>query len=183
MPDDMTDILERLNLSSDNNHVFSINDETQDLLRRFKLVFKDLVNGVPTAYNDLESLLTNGNKQLQQSYSQLPGFVQKLIEKLPEKLAKTFGPEALAAASEQTGTSSASAGNMGKAAAAAGKVGISLKELVGNPAAIAGMLRSIMSFLKARFPAAMGMNALWSLALFSTSVPTFSWSVGLILTC
>jgi hypothetical protein len=60
--------------------------------------------------------------------------------------------------------------NVGKAAAAAEKMGInvpSLKELVSKPAALVGMLRSIMAFLRARFPAVMGMNVLWSLALFS----------------
>ena len=75
----MTDILERLNLAADNNRVFSISDETQELLRKFKLIFKDMINGVPTAYHDLEMLLTNGNKQLQKTYSDLPGFLQKLI--------------------------------------------------------------------------------------------------------
>lgn len=171
MPQDMTDILERLNLSADDNHVVSVNEETQELLRKFKLIFKDLVNGVPTAYHDLEMLLENGNKQLQQSYSQLPGFIQKLIKMLPEKIAKNFGPEALAAASEKAGTTGAGTENMGKAAAAASKMGLSLpglKEVAGNPAAIVGMLRSIMAFLKTRFPAFMGMNVLWSLALFST---------------
>lgn len=169
--EDITDILERLNLAADNNHVFSMSDETRVLLDKFKLIFKDLVNGVPTAYHDLEMLLTNGNNQLQQTYSKLPSFLQKMIEKLPEKWTESFAPEILAAASERATKSGVNTENVGKAAAAASKMGIrvpSLKELVGTPAAIVGMLRSIMTFLKARFPAAMGMNVLWSLALFST---------------
>ncbi|GIK01732.1 hypothetical protein Aspvir_005770 [Aspergillus viridinutans] len=167
--DDMTEILERLNLAADNNRVFSISDETQELLRKFTLIFKDLINGVPTAYHDLEMLLSNGNKQLQQTYSQLPGFLQKLIEKLPERWTETLAPEMLAAASERASRSGLNVENVGKAAAAANKMGIkvpSLKELVGKPAAIVGMLRSIMAFLRARFPAVLGMNVLWSLALF-----------------
>ncbi|GFF41421.1 hypothetical protein IFM61606_07826 [Aspergillus udagawae] len=167
--DDMTEILERLNLAADNNRVFSISDETQDLLRKFTLIFKDLINGVPTAYHDLEMLLSNGNKQLQQTYSQLPGFLQKLIEKLPERWTETLAPEVLAAASERASRSGLNVENVGKAAAAANKMGFkvpSLKELVGKPAAIVGMLRSIMAFLRARFPAVLGMNVLWSLALF-----------------
>jgi hypothetical protein len=166
----MTDILERLNLAADNNRVFSVSDETQELLRKFKLIFKDLINGVPTAYHDLEMLLTNGNRQLQDTYTKLPGFMQKLIEKLPEKWTETLAPEILAVAGERAAQSGINLENVGKAAAAANKVGLnlpSLKELVSKPAAIVGMLRSIMAFLRARFPAVLGMNVLWSLALFS----------------
>ncbi|KAJ5561460.1 hypothetical protein N7461_000221 [Penicillium sp. DV-2018c] len=167
--EDMTDILERLNLAADNNRVFSISEETQELLRKFKLIFKDLVNGVPTAYGDLEMLLTNGNRQLQETYTKLPSPMQKLIEKLPERWTESLAPEMLAVAAERAGNSGINMENMGKAAAAAEKMGInmpSLKELVSKPAALVGMLRSIMAFLRARFPAVMGMNVLWSLALF-----------------
>jgi hypothetical protein len=166
----MTEILDRLNLAADNNKVFSISDETQELLRKFKLIFKDLINGVPTAYHDLEMLLTNGNRQLQDTYSNLPSFLQKLIEKLPERWTETLAPEMLAVAAERASQSGVNVENIGKAAAAANKMGLqipSLKELVGKPAAIVGMLRSIMAFLRARFPAVLGMNVLWSLALFS----------------
>ncbi|KAJ5722465.1 hypothetical protein N7488_000500 [Penicillium malachiteum] len=167
--EDMTDILEKLNLAADNNRVFSVSDETQELLRKFKLIFKDLINGVPTAYRDLEMLLTNGNRQLQDTYTKLPGFLQKLIEKLPEKWTETLAPEMLAVASERATQSGINMENVGKAAAAAEKMGVnipSLKELVSKPAAVVGMLRSIMAFLRARFPAVLGMNVLWSLALF-----------------
>ncbi|PYH42359.1 uncharacterized protein BP01DRAFT_134587 [Aspergillus saccharolyticus JOP 1030-1] len=166
--EDMTEILERLNLAAENNRVFSMSNETRELLRKFTLIFKDLVNGVPTAYHDLEMLLTNGNKQLQSTYSQLPGFVQKLIQKLPEKWTETLAPEVLAAATAKASQSGLSVENVGKAAAAANKMGIkvpSLKELVGKPAALVGMLRSIVAFLRARFPAVLGLNVLWSLAL------------------
>ncbi|KAL4810000.1 hypothetical protein BDV18DRAFT_130090 [Aspergillus unguis] len=167
--EDMTEILDKLNLAADNNRVFSISDETQELLRKFKLIFKDLINGVPTAYHDLEMLLTNGNRQLQDTYSNLPGFLQKLIEKLPERWTESLAPEMIAVAAERASKSGVNVENVGKAAAAANKMGIqvpSLKELVGKPAAIVGMLRSIMAFLRARFPAVLGMNVLWSLALF-----------------
>lgn len=163
----MSEILEQLNLAAENNRVFSASDEMQELLRKFKLIFKDLINGVPTAYHDLEMLLKNGNKQLQETYSNLPGFLQKLIEKLPEKWTESLAPEVLAAASEKAGMN---AENAAKASAAASKMGFkvpSLKELVGKPAAIVGMMRSIVAFLKARFPALIGVNVLWSLALSS----------------
>ncbi|KIW97459.1 uncharacterized protein Z519_01043 [Cladophialophora bantiana CBS 173.52] len=167
--EDMTIVLERLNLAAVNNRVFSISDETQELLQKFNLIFKDLVNGVPTAYEDLESLLTNGDRQLQKTFNSLPAFLQKLIEKLPETMTKGFAPEMMAAAAERAQKSGVNMENAGKAAAAAKKMGFktpSLKELVGKPTAITAALRSIMNYLRARFPAFMGMNVLWSLALF-----------------
>ncbi|KIW83716.1 hypothetical protein Z517_02962 [Fonsecaea pedrosoi CBS 271.37] len=167
--EDMTIVLERLNLAAVNNRVFSISDETQELLQKFNLIFKDLVNGVPTAYDDLEKLLTNGDRQLQKTFNSLPSFLQKLIERLPETMTKGFAPEMMAAAAERAQKSGVNMDNAGKAAAAAKKMGFktpSLKELVGKPTAITAALRSIMNYLRARFPAFMGMNVLWSLALF-----------------
>ena len=148
--------------------MFSISDETQELLHKFKLVLKDLINGVPTAYRDLENLLTNSDKQLQHTYSKLPSFLRRLIEKLPEKWKQGLTPEALLAATELVGGKSSSSSS---AAAAASETSLkipSLRELVAKPAAIISLLRSIRTFLVARFPAAMGANVLWSLALFST---------------
>ncbi|BCR84773.1 uncharacterized protein ACHE_20231A [Aspergillus chevalieri] len=166
--DDMAEILEQLNLAAENNRIFSASDEMQELLRKFKLIFKDLINGVPTAYHDLEMLFKNGNNQLQDTYSKMPSFLQRLIEKLPEKWTDSLAPEVLAAASEKAAKNGVNTENVAKAAAAADKMGLkvpSLKELVGKPAAIVGMLRSIVAFLKARFPAVIGVNVLWSLAL------------------
>jgi hypothetical protein len=138
------------------------------LVYRFTLVLKDLVNGVPTAYDDLESLLTNSEHQLQRSYTHLPSFLQSLIASLPHKLTSSIGPEILAAAAEKQGLKSE---YLTQAAGVASGLGMkikvpSLKDLVMKPGAVATMLRSIMNFLKLRFPAFIGMNVLWSLALF-----------------
>ena len=167
--EDMMIVLERLNLAAVNNRVFSISDETQELLQKFNQVFKDLINGVPTAYGDLESLLTNGDKQLQKTYNSLPSFLQKLIQQLPGTFTKGLAPTMMAAAAERGEKSGINMQAAGKAAGLAKKMGFktpALKDLVSKPGAIAGMVRSIMAFLRARFPAFMGMNVLWSLALF-----------------
>lgn len=172
--EEMAAVLERLNLAAENNRVFSISDETQELLHKFKLIFKDLVTGVPTAYHDLELLLTNGDKQLKDTFGHLPGFLKKLVEQLPDRMTETLAPELLAAAGEKASQSGLNMENAGKAASAAQKMGFktpSLKELVGKPTALVGMLRSITTFLRARFPAVLGMNVLWSVALFSKSIP------------
>lgn len=167
--EDMMIVLERLNLAAVNNRVFSISDETQELLQKFNQIFKDLINGVPTAYGDLESLLTNGDKQLQKTYNSLPSFLQNLIEQLPSTFTKGLAPTMMAAAAERAEKSGINMQTAGKAAGVAKKMGFktpALKDLVGKPGAIAGMVRSIMAFLRARFPAFLGMNVLWSLALF-----------------
>lgn len=166
--EDMSLVLEKLNLAAVDNRVFSISEETQDLLQRFNQVLKDLMNGVPTAYRDLESLLTNGDKQLQKTYNSLPSFLQKLVERLPETMTKGFAPEIMAAAAERASSYGVNLEKSGKAAGTAAKFlkTPSLKDLVGKPGAVTGMLRSIMTFLRTRFPAFAGINVLWSLALF-----------------
>ena len=83
-------------------------------------------------------------------------------------MTKSIGPEMLAAAAEKHGVNSKYANMAAKGASKAGlKVRVpSLKELVTKPGAVAGMLKAIMNFLKLRFPAFLGMNVLYSLALF-----------------
>lgn len=84
-------------------------------------------------------------------------------------MTKSIGPEVLAAAAEKHGLNSKYANMAGSAASKAGlKIKVpSLKDLVTKPGAVAGMLKAIMNFLKVRFPAFLGMNVLYSLALFS----------------
>jgi len=74
----------------------------------------------------------------------------------------------MAAAAERASSYGVNLEKSGKAAGTAAKFlkTPSLKDLVGRPGAVTGMLRSIMNFLKTRFPAFAGINVLWSLALF-----------------
>lgn len=128
------------------------------------------MNGVPTAYDDLESLLTNSENQLERTYKHLPAFLQDLIKKLPGKMTTSIGPEVLAAAAEKQGLNSK---YLNKSAHMAEKAGVkvrvpSLKDLVTKPGAVAGLLKAIMNFLKLRFPAFLGMNVLYSLGLFGS---------------
>ena len=89
-------------------------------------------------------------------------------------MTKSVGPEVLAAAAEKHGVNSKYANMAAKGATKAGlKVKVpSLKDIVTKPGAVAGMLKAIMNFLKLRFPAFLGLNVLYSLALFSKSLPT-----------
>ncbi|KAK5071989.1 hypothetical protein LTS08_000911 [Lithohypha guttulata] len=166
--EEMTVVLDKLNLAAVDNRVFSISEETKELLQQFTQVLKDLTNGVPTAYHDLESLLTNGDKQLQKTYNSLPSFLQKLVERLPEAMTKGLAPQIMAAAAERASAYGLNLEASGQAAGKAAKFmkTPSLKDLVGKPTAITQMLRNIFEFLKVRFPAFAGVNVLWSLALF-----------------
>jgi len=166
--EDMKNVLDNLNLAAVDNRVFSISAETQELLQRFNQVLKDLMNGVPTAYHDLESLLSNGDKQLQSTYNSMPSWLQRLVEKLPETMTKGIAPEIMAAAAERASSYGVNLEKSGKAAGTAARFfkTPSLKDLVGKPGAVTGMLRSIMTYLRTRFPAFAGINVLWSLALF-----------------
>ncbi len=173
--DDINRVLEDLNLSAVNNRAFSLSKESQQLVQQFTVILKDLVNGVPTAYDDLTHLLDNSQGQLAKSYDHLPSFLKKLITQLPDKLTKNLAPELLAVAAEAQGLSaSATASGTGAtsfgAAAKSFLKPTSLKDLVTKPGAVVSMLKAIMNALKLRWPAFMGTNVLLSLGLFGESI-------------
>ncbi|KAF1947961.1 hypothetical protein EJ02DRAFT_429708 [Clathrospora elynae] len=164
---ELTDILDQLNLSAVNNRVFSFSKESEELLNKFTQVLKDLVNGVPTAYNDLEKLFTDYDNQLKKMYGTLPPFLQNLVKSLPAKLTATLGPELLAASAEKPGFDAKTAASGSKSKRSFIPPVPSLKSLVSVQGAVATALRSIVNFLKFRFPAlAGGTNVIMSLAVF-----------------
>lgn len=179
---DLTTILDQLNLSAVNNRVFSFSKESEELMERFKVVLKDLVNGVPTAYNDLEKLLTDSDTKLKDMYGSLPPFLQNLVKSLPAKMSAALAPELLAASAEKPGfdaqqRTAASGGATGTKKKAKRARIPSLKNLLSAEGAVATMLRSILSFLKLRFPALItGTNVLLSLAVFRKYLPHISIS-------
>ncbi|CZT04849.1 uncharacterized protein RCO7_09228 [Rhynchosporium graminicola] len=174
---DINKVLEDLNLSAVNNRAFSISDESQQVLQKFTVILKDVVNGAPTAYDDLVGLLEDSQGTLAKSYDHLPSFLQKLVTQLPDKLTKNLAPELLAVATEAKAFNATSAGASGGAEGLGGAAGLgaaamkflkptSLKDLVTKPGAVASMLKAIMNALKLRWPAFMGTNVLLSLGLF-----------------
>jgi hypothetical protein len=167
---ELTAILDQLNLSAVNNRVFSFSKESEELLNKFTQVLKDIINGAPTAYNDLEKLFTDYDAQLKKMYGGLPPFVQNMVKSLPAKLTATLGPELLAAGAEKPGFDAkmAASGSKSKKSKIPGIPTIpSLKSLVTAQGAVATALRSIVNFLKFRFPMlATGTNLIMSLAVF-----------------
>jgi hypothetical protein len=178
--EDITTILDQLNLSAVNNRVFSFSKESQRLMDEFTQILKDVVNGVPTAYDDLEKLLTRSDSQLSDLFENLPPFLQNLVKSLPAKMTGTIAPGLLAAASEKPG---ADAHMMSDATGSKQKLKIpSLKKLIAQQGAVTGMLRTILNFLKLRFPTLLtGTNVLLSLAVFRKSLPSRKvWDLILI---
>lgn len=168
----MSVVLEKLNLSTSHNRHhrgLSLSKDSRELVQQFNLILKDIVNGVPTAYDDLVQLLDSSNSHLEKSYGRLPPYLQKTVKKLPKKFSKSLAPSIIATAAEAQGASKAEAGGMATAAKKTGMRMPALKDLVTKPGAMATLLRSVMNFLKLRFPAFMGTSALWSLGVFSLS--------------
>lgn len=168
--DEINKVLEDLNMSAMNNRAFSLSKESQQLVQDFTVVLKDLINGVPTAYDDLTHLLDDKSGTLSKSYESLPSFLKKLITQLPEKVKSNLAPELLAVASEAAALNGKAGGLAGATsftgAAKSFLTPTSLKDLVTKPGAIVSMLKAIMNALKLRWPAFMGTNVLLSLGLF-----------------
>ncbi|KAI1657563.1 hypothetical protein F4813DRAFT_360458 [Daldinia decipiens] len=168
---DIARVLEDLNLAASiDNKAFSLSRESAETLRKFTQVLKDLVNGVPTAYNDLVGLIEDRDGILAKSYDKLPSSLKKLVAQLPEKLTSSLAPELLAVAAEAQGLKGAevmSATRGSKGDAAKKLLGSSnLLELVTKPGAVVGLLKGIVNVLKTRWPAFVGTNVLWSIAVF-----------------
>ncbi|KAG9963785.1 hypothetical protein KCU61_g3327, partial [Aureobasidium melanogenum] len=172
-------LLDRLNLSAINNRVFSFSDQSQRLYSEFTLILKDIVNGAPTAWEDLETLLKENEKHLEQMFKNMPPFVQTLVKSLPAKFASSMGPEIMAMAGDKPGndlkkqmeaastaSTSASAANPYLKKKQKRKVP-NIKDLASSKGTVTSMLTNIVNFLKVRFPAFVtGTNVVMSLAVF-----------------
>lgn len=160
--EDLGRVLDRLNLSAKNNKVISTG--SSEVLRDFTQVFKDLVNGVPTAYDDLAKLIEDRDGTLSRGFDKLPSSLKKLVTQLPDKITGSLAPEILAAAAGAQGIKAEPDGGL-KGTAKKILMPHNLAELVTKPGAIVGMLRAIVEVLKTRWPAFIGMNVIWSVAL------------------
>jgi hypothetical protein len=168
----MTSILDQLNLSAINNRAFSFSKESKKLMDEFTQILKDIINGVPTAYNDLENLLTRSDKQLKGMFDKMPPFLQNLVKSLPAKMTATIAPGLLAATSEKPGADGKlmpeATGTKRK------KRNIPLLKNLVKGDAVVTMLKSILNFLKFRFPTLVGgTNILLSLAVFRKFILPF----------
>ncbi|KAJ4322612.1 hypothetical protein N0V84_004750 [Fusarium piperis] len=162
---DLGNVLDRLNLQAKNNKIVSLSNESSELLSRFTQVFKDLANGVPTAYGDLASLIEDRDGAINRGFEKMPSSLQKLVTQLPDKLTSSLAPELLAAAAESQGLKAETEKGVKEAAMNLLKPQ-NLTDLVTKPGAIVSMLKAVVNALKVRWPAFIGTNVIWSVALF-----------------
>ncbi|KAM0742302.1 hypothetical protein ACQRIT_002479 [Beauveria bassiana] len=161
---DLGNVLDRLNLSAKNNKIVPGGGDSAALLAKFTQVFKDLVNGVPTAVEDLTSLIEDRDGTIAKGFDKLPSSLKKLVTQLPDKVTATLGPEILAAAAASQGIKANTDDGL-KGTAKKIFLPQNIIELVTKPGAVVAMLRAIVEALKTRWPAFIGMNVLWSVAL------------------
>lgn len=169
---DLSRILDKLSLSSSpspapnpdgttppsDSKAAILSREARDvLLLPFLQILKDLAAGVPTAADDLVSLLDGRNDILSKSFGKLPSSLQKLVTTLPDKLTAKLAPEILAIAAEAQGVDKDKLKEKG--------VKGLLSQLTLTPALIKTLLRGIMNALRTRWPAFVGTSMLWSLAV------------------
>lgn len=171
--DDLSRVLDDLNLAARNNKTISLSQDSQKMLAEFTLILKDLVNGVPTAATDMRHLFDDHDGTLARNYEKLPKSMQKLVTSLPTKVTGSIAPELLAVAAESQGLRGTDLEPTGTLKEQAMKLMIpkNMAELVTKPSAIVGMLKAIMNALKVRWPAFIGTNVIWSVALFCKSIP------------
>lgn len=178
-------LLDRLDMSSINNRVFALSADTQRYYERFAQALRDTIEGVPTAYDDMEQLMRDAGPTLERQFKAMPPFVQALVKSLPAKIGTALAPELLAAASDkpgadlkaaQSGSSSSGIGTSKKTAEKAKKAKRNipgLKSLMSKQGAVAGILRNVVTFIQTRFPfLASTTNVVMSLAVFSEYLPS-----------
>lgn len=183
---EITALLDKLSLEQVNNRVFSFSTETQKIYERFAQVLKDTINGVPTAYDDMDKLFREAGPKLEEQFKSMPPFVQTLVKSLPAKFGSSLGPEILAAASEKP-ANELDVDIGGRPTTADSGINIpssddttakekekkkrripGLKSLLSKEGAVASMLRNVVNFLQTRFPfLASTTNVAMSLAVFS----------------
>lgn len=166
---DLTRVLDRLNLSAAtsstgtgtgagstvHNKVIALTDDSAEVLRSFTQIFKDLANGVPSAYDDLVQLIKDRDGAITKGFEKLPKGLQKLVTQLPDKITANIAPEVLAAAAKSQGVEAAEHMLAPQ----------NIFKLMTEPGALVAMLRAIVTTLQQRWPAFIGVNVLWSVAL------------------
>ncbi|CAE6512791.1 unnamed protein product [Rhizoctonia solani] len=184
---DLAAVLDSLDMQAGHQGIAFTTPDTRALLQQFTQIIKDVINGVPTAYNDLIEFFESSSTQLSKEWNSLPSSFQKLIRSLPlgipPDVFTAMAATAVPLAGGQSGTepapqASAGLGNKfnpmsmftktnpktGAKSATLPRPG-QVKDLLGSGGGIATILRSIVTFLKTRFPMLAGTNALMSMGI------------------
>ncbi|QRW08284.1 hypothetical protein RhiLY_07283 [Ceratobasidium sp. AG-Ba] len=188
---ELAEVLDSLDMQAGKQGTAFTTPVTRALLHRFTQILKDMVNGVPTAYNDLIEFLDASSTHLSQEWNSLPSSFQKLIRSLPLGIPPdVFAAMTAAAAAPTVGeptTASAAGPSAPKPSAFASKLNpmsmftktnpqtgaqtrtlpkpSQIKDFLGTGGGIATLLRTILTFLRTKFPMLAGTSALMSMGL------------------
>ncbi|CAE6499308.1 unnamed protein product [Rhizoctonia solani] len=185
---DLAEVLDSLDMQAGQQGIAFTTPDTRALLQKFTQILKDIINGVPTAYDDLIEFLESSSTQLSKEWNSLPSTFQKLIRSLPlgippDVFATMTAAAAVPTAGDQSEVGAAPKGPPGftsklnpmsmftKTNPKTGTKSHTLpspgqvKEFLGTGGGIATILRSIVTFLRTRFPMLAGTNALMSMGI------------------
>ncbi|KAG9101748.1 hypothetical protein FS749_003823 [Ceratobasidium sp. UAMH 11750] len=189
---DLAEVLDSLDMQAGQQGIAFTTPVTRALLHRFAQILKDIVSGVPTAYNDLTEFLDTSSTHLSKEWNSLPASFQKLIRSLPLGIPPDVFAAMTAAAvaptvGEPAASSTAAGPSAPKPSGLASKLNpmsmftktnpqtgaqsrtlpspSQIKEFLGTGGGIATLLRSIVTSLRTRFPMLAGTNALMSMGL------------------
>jgi len=189
---DLAEVLDSLDMQAGKQGTAFTTPVTRALLHRFTQILKDIVSGVPTAYNDLIEFLDASSMHLSKEWNSLPASFQKLIRSLPLGIPPdVFAAMTAAAAAPTAGgpatTSTVAGPSTPKPSGLASKLNpmsmftktnpqtgahshtlpspSQVKQFLGTGGGISTLLRSVITFLRARFPMLAGTNALMSIGL------------------
>ncbi|QRV94057.1 hypothetical protein RhiJN_22075 [Ceratobasidium sp. AG-Ba] len=187
---ELAEILDSLDMQAGKQGTAFTTPVTRALLHRFTQILKDIVNGVPTAYNDLIEFLDASSTHLSQEWNSLPSSFQKLIRSLPLGIPPdVFAAMTAAAAAPTVGepTTTTAGPSAPKPSAFASKLNpmsmftktnpqtgaqtrtlpkpSQIKDFLGTGGGIATLLRTILTFLRTKFPMLAGTSALMSMGL------------------
>lgn len=161
-------LLDKLNLSAINNRVFSFSNQTQKIYQDFTVVLKDMINGGPTAYHDMEKLFKENEGHLGELFAGMPPFVHTLVKNLPNSIAPAMMSSSSGNEDVKTKVESASAQDSSESRDSKKQKRYvpGLKHISEEKGAVASMLSSIVNFLKLRFPLAItGTNVVMSMSV------------------
>ncbi|KAF8706037.1 hypothetical protein RHS03_04843, partial [Rhizoctonia solani] len=162
---DLAEVLDSLNMQAGQQGIAFTTPDTKALLQQFTQIIKDLVNGVPTAYNDLIEFLESSSTQLSKEWNSLPSSFQKLIRSLPLGIPPDVFAAMTAAAAVPTTGDQSQAETAPKSSAGPGSKFNPMSFFTKTNPKTGTKSRTLPGPGQTRFPLLAGTNALMSMGI------------------
>ena len=136
-------------------------------MEQFVQILKDIINGVPSAYDDLDKLFREHEGRFDKLFGSLPPYLQSLVIGLPGQLWASFGSDVASSMSSKKAAAKETRSASSTSTTSRMRGVPTLKSLLTQRGAVVTALRSIFEYLELHFPAFMtGSNILMSFAVF-----------------